>query len=839
MSKLVIVESPAKAKTIEKYLGGDYKVKASMGHLRDLPKKEMGVDLDGDFEPEYIPIAGKEELIDELGKAAAKSDIVYLATDPDREGEAISWHLKQLLGLPDDKTKRVTFNEITKKAVTEGINNPRDIDLQLVDAQQARRILDRIVGYKLSPFLWKKIRRGLSAGRVQSVVTRMVVDREREIKAFKPQEYWTIDMDLKNDEKKPFTAKFYGNSEKKILLSNESETQQIIEAIKDTESVVKEIRRADKKKNPAPPFTTSTLQQEASRKLGMPSKKTMSVAQSLYDGVELKELGVTGLITYMRTDSLRISDEALKSIREYIQTQYGDGYLPAKPRVFKTKKNAQDAHEAIRPTNPKLTPESVKSSLKPEQYKLYKLIWSRFTASQMKEAVLDTVSADIACGDYIFRASGYTVKFPGFTAIYEESKDDEKEEAGSKLPNISEGMKLERIAVKPEQHFTEPPARFTEASLIKAMEERGVGRPSTYAPTISTILDRDYVSKDGKSLKPTPLGEVITDLMLERFKDIISIEFTALMENNLDGVEEGKVAYKDVLRDFYADFKKELTEAEEAMKEVRLKVADEETDVVCELCGKKMVIKHSRFGKFLGCSGYPECRNTKPLNAETDGICPICGGKIMKLKSKAGHAFYGCEKYPACTFMTWDVPQKKTCPKCGSTLFKRFNREEKKILCLKEGCDYFEEIKYKDKKSFTKKLEEEKAAAEEKSTAKKTTSRKKSEKSEETAAKKTRSTTKKSAESSDAEKTKTKTTRKKSAKSEETSEKKTVSKAKKSDKTNEAEETKTKAARKKSEQSEETAEKKTRSKAKKADGAETTKSSARKTGSKKKAEEHE
>lgn len=696
MAKLVIVESPAKAKTIEKYLGNDYRVKASMGHLRDLPKKKMGVDLDT-FEPDYIPIDGKDELIEELMNAAEKSDMIYLATDPDREGEAISWHLKQLLELPDSKTQRVTFNEITKKAVTQGIENPRSIDLQLVDAQQARRILDRIVGYKLSPFLWKKIKRGLSAGRVQSVVTRMVVDREMEIRAFKPEEYWTIDLKLSADEKE-FTAHFYGDENHKIELKTKEEADAVVNAAEGRDAFVRSIKRGDKRKHPAPPFTTSTLQQEASRKLGMASKKTMSVAQSLYEGVDIAGQGVTGLITYMRTDSLRLSDEAVESIRQYVYSRYGKEYIPEKPRFFKTKKDAQDAHEAIRPTNPKLAPDDIKASLTNDQYKLYKLIWSRFAACQMSEAILDTVSADILCGGYVFRASGYQVKFQGFTVLYEESRDDSEQDDAKKLPDMTEGMKLDNRGIAPEQHFTQPPARYTEASLIKAMEECGVGRPSTYAPTISTILDRDYVVKEAKSLKPTPLGEVVTNLMKERFKDIIDIEFTASMENKLDDVEAGKVRYKALLADFYRDFDEELKTAEEQMTDVRIKIPDEPTDIVCELCGRNMVKKSGRFGKFLACPGYPECKNTKSITEETDGICPVCGNKIVKKKSKSGYAYYGCEKFPTCTFMTWDTPLKKLCPECGNTLFKRYTKAEKKILCLKEDCGYFEELKTKSRK---------------------------------------------------------------------------------------------------------------------------------------------
>ena len=752
MSNLVIVESPAKAKTIEKYLGADYKVKASMGHLRDLPKKKMGVDLDGDFTPNYIPIEGKDKLISELGAAIKKSDFVYLATDPDREGEAISWHLKELFELDGQHTKRITFNEITKKAVLEAIDSPRDIDMQLVDAQQARRILDRIVGYKLSPFLWKKVKRGLSAGRVQSVVTRIIVEREREIRAFIPDEYWTIELVLSVDGNE-FTASFYGDANGKIELKSREDADRVLAAVENGKYTVQAIKRADRKRNPYPPFTTSTLQQDASRKLGMTAKRTMSVAQTLYEGVEISGLGTTGLITYMRTDSLRISEQALVSIREYINEKYGQNYLPSKPRVFKTKKGAQDAHEAIRPTNPALSPEQVRKDLTPDQYKLYKLIWSRFAACQMSEAILDTMSVDIACGGYIFRASGHRVKFPGFTVVYEETRDSDDEDAKS-LPEMTEGMSAERRDVKSEQHFTQPPARYTEASLIKEMEDKGIGRPSTYAPTISIIQDREYVVKDGRSLRPTKLGEVITDLMIERFEEIVDVAFTASMENQLDEVEDGKLNYKKLLADFYSRFSQTLEKAERELDSVRIKIPDEETDVVCDLCGRNMVIKSGRFGKFLACPGYPECKNTKPITEQTGGICPVCGGNIVKMKSKKGFAYYGCSNYPKCTFMTWDVPQKRNCPNCDATLFKRYNKEEKKILCLREGCGYSEELKTRAKstsKAADSAASESKSAG--KSTAKKSAAKKKT--AAKTAAK---TTAKKSAAAKNSSKTAAKRT---------------------------------------------------------------------------------
>ena len=696
MSKLVIVESPAKAKTISKYLGKDYVVKASMGHLRDLPKQKMSVDIENNFKPEYKAIEGKDKIIKELRGAAKDSEFVYLATDPDREGEAISWHLKTLLGLNDENSKRVTFNEITKKGVTYGIEHPRNIDEDLVNAQQARRILDRIVGYKLSPFLWRKIKRGLSAGRVQSVATRMVVDREREIRAFVPEEYWSIDAVFSKSGKHKFSAYFYGDETGKRELHNEEETNQVLDAVKDSVFAVSRLKKGQKKKSPPPPFTTSTLQQEASRKLGMTPKRTMSVAQELYEGVEIEGLGLTGLITYMRTDSLRLSAEALADAKEEIIRRYGAEYYPQKARVFRTKKGAQDAHEAIRPAQARLSPEDVKNSLSRDQLRLYKLIWSRFIACQMAEAVMDTVTADLSAEGYLFRATGFVMRFAGFTAVYEETSDEEKAGTGEKpLPALAEGETVTTESITPNQHFTQPPARYTEASLIKAMEEKGIGRPSTYAPTISTILDRDYVEKDKKALRPTPLGEGVTDLMVDKFKSVSDLKFTANMEDKLDEVEQGKVDYIRVLQDFYDDFETALNQAEKDLEKTRIKIKDEETDVVCELCGRKMVIKSGRFGKFLACPGFPECKNTKPIAEETPGVCPLCGGKILKKKSQRGFAYYGCEKHPACTFMTWDVPTKEFCPKCGGSIFKHTDRDSKEVanVCLKEGCGYKEILK--------------------------------------------------------------------------------------------------------------------------------------------------
>ena len=692
MSKLLIVESPAKAKTIGKYLGPDFVVKASMGHLRDLPRKKMSVDLEGDFTPQYEPIEGKDKIIEDLKSAAEKSEFIYLATDPDREGEAISWHLKEMLHLPDEKTKRVTFNEITKKAVLAGVEHPRDIDMNLVDAQQGRRILDRIVGYELSPFLWRKVRAGLSAGRVQSVVTRLIVDREREIKAFQPQEYWSIEVTLTSG-RKSFLASFYGNGEGKVELHSQQETDQVLQAIEGQTYRVKTVKKSKKKRTPAPPFITSTLQQEASRKLSMTAKRTMMVAQELYEGVEIEGQGLTGLITYMRTDSLRVSDDALAAARDYIGTRFGGDYLPAKPRHYKTKKSAQDAHEAVRPTNPQLDPESLKHSLTADQYKLYKLIWSRLTARQMTDAMMDTTSVDIACSDYLFRATGQTVAFPGFLALYEEGLDEvSADDDLAPLPVLNEGDELKHKKTEPKQHFTQPPPRYTEASLIRTMEEKGIGRPSTYAPTISVVLGRDYVGKEGKALKPTPLGEAVTDLMVDKFHDVIDVNFTADMEKKLDDVEQGKTKYQTVLRKFYNGFSSELQQAEKDLEKKRIKIKDEETDVVCELCGRKMVIKSGRFGKFLACPGYPECKNTKPITEDTGVLCPLCGAKVVKKKSRSGYYYYGCEKNPTCTFMTWDKPTNKKCPNCGEPLYKRYTKAEKKYVCYKPGCGYEEPL---------------------------------------------------------------------------------------------------------------------------------------------------
>ena len=709
---LVIVESPSKAKTIGKYLGPDFQVKACMGHLRDLPKSTMGVDLEHDFTPEYIPMKEKAELIKELKKAADKAGTVYLATDPDREGEAISWHIKELLGLPESKTRRVTFNEITRGVVTNAIRQPRDIDLDLVDAQQARRILDRIVGYQLSPLLWRKVRRGLSAGRVQSVATRLVVERENEIRAFVPEEYWSLDVTLECLEKAGrFEAHYHGENGKKATLANEEQTIAVLSDVQGKLFTVREIKKAEKHRSPAPPFITSTLQQEASRKLNMTPKRTMALAQQLYEGVDVTGHGTVGLITYMRTDSLRLSEEALAAAKGYVEERYGKAYHPGSPRRFKTKGAAQDAHEAIRPSDVRLDPETLQGDLTRDQYRLYRLIWSRFVASQMSNAVYDTATIDTECGSHCFRSNHQSLRFSGFLAVYEEGRDDEGEEKLDALPELGEGEQLRHVESKPEQHFTQPPARYTEATLVKAMEEKGVGRPSTYASIVSTIQDREYVVKKDKKLEPTPLGEVVTQLMLERFNDVIDVEFTAGMENKLDEVEAGKLPYKQVLREFYDGFHKEMEQAEDALKDTRIKVPEEVTDEVCELCGRNMVVKFGRFGKFLACPGYPECKNAKPIVEHMPGRCPKCGGGMLKRKSKRGFAYYACETGASCGFMTWDVPTDQDCPACGQTMFKRSGKGRMKPFCINEKCENFLP---EDKRGYYKKPQpvEEATAAE-------------------------------------------------------------------------------------------------------------------------------
>ena len=687
MSKLVIVESPSKAKTIQKYLGSGYEVMASMGHVRDLPKARLSVDVKDHFKPKYSIIKGKEKLVKELKEAAANSDGVLLATDPDREGEAISWHLAYILGLDEDSQDRVTFNEITRTGVEEGMAHPRAIDLDLVNAQQARRILDRLVGYTLSPFLAKTIRRGLSAGRVQSVAVRMIVDREEEINAFVPQEYWSIDAKLTAPPSKAvFGAAFYGDENGEIKINSKEESDQLFAQLEQEEFLVSAVKKGKKNRAPAPPFITSTLQQEASRKLGFQARRTMKAAQELYEGVEIQGQGSMGLITYMRTDSLRISEDAIRDAGEYIQERWGSKYLPSKPRHFKSRANAQDGHEAIRPTTISLTPDQVKDSLTSDQYKLYKLIWERFIACQMANCVMNTTQATISAGKYLFKASGYNVAFEGFTALYEESKDEE-EKAGKDLPPLEVGMKLKVKDLKGNQHFTQPPPRYTEASLIKTLEENGIGRPSTYAATISTITTREYVTREGKAFKPTELGEVITKLMKERFPKIVNVKFTAQVEDELDAVQRGDEDWVDTLQKFYDDFDKTVQKAKKEMDGVKIQLKEDETDVICEKCGRKMVVKVGRYGKFLACPGYPECKNVKKIVNDTGAECPKCGGKIIQRKSKKGRVFYGCSEYPKCDFVSWDPPSKEKCPVCGKTLMQKKSKD-KTLYCVTPDCTF-------------------------------------------------------------------------------------------------------------------------------------------------------
>ncbi len=796
---LVIVESPAKAKTIGKYLGPGFEVKASMGHIRDLPKSKLGVDV-STFEPDYENIKDKADVIKDLRKSAKASDKIYLATDPDREGEAISWHLQSVLGVPKEKTCRVTFNEITQKVVKESIANPRDIDQDLVDAQQARRVLDRIVGYQLSPLLWKKIRRGLSAGRVQSVATRLAVEREEEIRAFTPQEYWSITADLSRVAPNlgGFQAEFYGR-EKRMELTSEEQVQDIVNTVKGSPFTVMSVKRQDKNRSPAPPFTTSTLQQEASRKLNMIPKRTMSIAQQLYEGIDIQGVGTVGLITYMRTDSLRLSEEALAAAKTFIQSRYGKQYYPEKTRRFKSKGSAQDAHEAIRPSDVNLTPEDLKRSLTADQYRLYKLIWSRFLACQMAGAVYDSVTIETESAGYRFRASHSSVKFNGFTAVYEESRDEDEEAPQSPLPDLKEGEALKLNGLTPGQHFTQPPARFTEATLIKALEEKGVGRPSTYAPTISTITDRQYVVKEGKYLRPTPLGEVVTGLMKEKFPDIVDTDFTAQMESRLDKVEAGEAAWRQVLGEFYAGFDAELKKAESELDGERIKVPDEESDEVCDLCGRKMVVKMGRFGRFLACPGWPECTFTKPLVVEMPGRCPKCGGRLVKRtgvskKNNKQYTYYCCEHLNSkveakrCDFMTWDVPVKDNCPICGWTMFKLSGRGFKRPFCINPDCSNF--LPEDKRGGFKKKTDNaadgesaqagSKKPAAKKSAPKKTAAKKTASSAKATAAKKTAAAKTAESKTAAAKKTtvkKTATAKKTAAKKTTTAKKATAKKA--------------------------------------------------------------
>ena len=752
MVNLVIIESPGKVSTIKNCLGSSYKVVASVGHVRDLPKSSLGIDIEDHFKAHYINIRGKGELIRELKKEAKNADRVYLATDPDREGEAISWHLANALALPEEKIRRVTFNEITKNAVRAGIKQPREIDMDLVNSQQARRILDRIVGYKLSPFLWKTVKSGLSAGRVQSVATRIIVDRENEIRAFVPKEYWSVDAELETAKGKRFTAHFYGDAAtgQKREITSAEEAARIRDDLDGASFVVSELKKGTKFRSPAAPFTTSTMQQEASRKLNFHSQRTMKVAQELYEGIHLgSDLGGTqGLITYMRTDSLRVSTEAQDAARSYIREKYGDRYCPESPRVYKTKANAQDAHEAVRPTNFALEPAAVRKALTNDQYKLYKLIWERFIASQMESAELATVSADITAASYLYRASGNTVKFPGFLAVYEESTDDPKSgEDDSKLPAFAEGDTLVCTALLPQQHFTEPPARYTEASLVKFLEDKGIGRPSTFAPIVTLIISRGYVAREGKALVPTPLGELTTKLMIESFPDIVDYRFTAQMEDKLDGVASGASTMEEVLSGFYKSFAAELEKAESTVSKENIELPVEEADMICEQCGARMIIKNGRYGKFAACPNYPTCKNTKPLNkpgadtakapeiapfkcevcgsdmvlrtgrfgefyacsrypeckftkqkVKSTGVaCPKCGADIVMKYGKNHTVFYSCSRYPECDFSSWDMPTTEKCPQCGGILYRK--KGKNLLVCKTDGCSYKREVEPLEEKS--------------------------------------------------------------------------------------------------------------------------------------------
>ncbi|MCQ2423545.1 MAG: type I DNA topoisomerase [Clostridia bacterium] len=738
MTNLIIVESPTKAPTIKSYLGSSYKVVASKGHVRDLPKSTLGVDVENHFKPHYINIRGKGDLIRELKKEAQNADRVFLATDPDREGEAIAWHLVNTLGIPASKVRRVAFNEITKGAVKEAIKKPREIDMDLVNAQQARRLLDRIVGYKLSPFLWKNVRSGLSAGRVQSVATRIIVDRENEIRAFVPKEYWTVEADLTAPDGETFTVRYYGDEGgDRRDLNNESEAAAVVRDVTGKSFTAKEIRRYTKYKNPAPPFTTSTMQQEASRKLNFQSQRTMKVAQELYEGIHLgtENGGSQGLITYMRTDSLRISAEAQTAALAYIGEAYGSEYVPAAPRVYKTKSGAQDAHEAIRPAKVTLVPKAIRKYLSADQYKLYKLIWERFVASQMQNAELSVVSGTFTAAGRDFRASGYTVAFPGFMAVYEESRDEPDADGNAKIPALREGEKLASGDILPAQHFTEPPPRYTEASLIKFLEEKGIGRPSTYTPIITIIISRGYVARQGKSLAPTPLGEVTTGLMVQSFPNIVDEHFTAEMESSLDAVERGENTMEALLSDFYGDFAKSLDAAMDSVSKENVEIPVEETDIICEKCGAKMVVKNGRYGKFAACPNYPNCKNTKPLEAPAEpakkieiapfkcelcgsdmvlrtgrygsfyacsnyptckftkpktrplGVkCPSCGGDLVTKYGRNHSVFYACSNYPTCQFSSWDQPTAETCPTCGGILYRK--KSKNILVCKTEGCSF-------------------------------------------------------------------------------------------------------------------------------------------------------
>lgn len=685
--RLVIVESPAKAKTIKKYLGKNYVVEASMGHVRDLPKSQLGVDLENNYEPKYITIRGKGELLDKIKKQAKKSEKVYLATDPDREGEAISWHLAKILKIDLDTECRIEFNEITKNAVKNAIKSPRKINEHVFDAQQARRVLDRLVGYEISPILWRKIKWGLSAGRVQSVALRIICDREDEISKFEPKEYWSIEAVVyKAGETKTFLMKLYNKDGKKITIENGEQAEKIIKEIENGSFIVDEVKETTKTKNPLPPFTTSTLQQEAYRKINFSTKKTMSTAQQLYEGVEINGHGTVGLITYMRTDSVRISEEAQELTLKFINEKYGEEYAPKNKRVYKGKSGAQDAHEAIRPSNVEITPELAKETLSSDQYKLYSLIWNRFVASQMESALIDTNSVTVKNGVYGFRASGYKVKFDGFTRIYNTDFEDED---NAKFPLLTKGEEIKSKKVEGKQHFTQPPARFSEASLVKTLEENGIGRPSTYAPTISTLLGRKYVEREKKVLMPTELGVIVNHLVSEYFKQIVDVEFTAEMENRLDSIEEGKAQWKEVVGQFFEPLKEAIDVAEREI--AKITIEDKVSDVPCDKCGRMMVIKQGRFGEFLACPGYPECKNTKTMARELDVACPKCGGKILEKRSKKGKIFYGCSNYPECDFVSWYEPTEKKCPECGSVMAKRHTKAKGDFIeCINPECKHRE-----------------------------------------------------------------------------------------------------------------------------------------------------
>ena len=679
---LVIVESPAKAKTISKYLGKNYTVEASMGHVRDLPKSKLGVDIEDNFNPKYITIRGKGELIAKLKKAAKKADKIYLATDPDREGEAISWHLANILKISEDDTCRIVFNEITKSAVKESIKEARKINLNLVDAQQARRVLDRLVGYEISPILWKNVKWGLSAGRVQSAALKLICDKEEEIKAFEPKEYWTVDCILKKERKK-FPIKLTKYENKKLEIKTEEEANKIIKDLEENDYRVHKVKKGSRLKNPLPPFTTSTLQQEASKKLNFMTKRTMSIAQALYEGVEVKGYGTVGLITYMRTDSVRVSEEAQGKAVDFIKQNYGEEYIPKVPRIYKGKKNIQDAHEAIRPSHIDITPEIAKSSLSAEQYKLYSLIWKRFIASQMSSCSLNTNSINIINGEYLFKASGSTIKFDGFMKVYDYTTEDDENDVT--LPILEEGEILSSVSVEGKQHFTQPPARYTEASFVKLLEEKGIGRPSTYVPTISTLLSREYVSREKKNLIPTELGFIVNNIMSDYFKQIVDVDFTADMERKLDYIEEGSEEWKGVVGEFFTPLKVAIDKAEKEISKVVIE--DKVSDVPCDKCGRMMVIKRGRYGTFLACPGYPECHNAKPIVEELEVPCPKCGGKILAKRSKKGKKFFGCSNYPNCDFVSWNEPIKEACSKCGSYMTAKYSKTKGKYaVCSNAEC---------------------------------------------------------------------------------------------------------------------------------------------------------